>query len=929
MENRNIEEQINTIFRVCLDAKKNGKRIDEAFIDYIIEHFKPLYTEFSDENWTNVKFKIETNINVEIEEKAILLTNPDVERWLDHKRSEISWSYWEAYVELLKDKGRSTEEIEESEKTIDEILDCSGDPKVKGSWDRRGLVMGNVQSGKTQNYLGLINKAIDCGYKIIVVLGGHLNELRKQTQERLDEGVIGRESKIKYGSEPIIGVGKTRTGNSRPYYLTTTDNDFKKNIANSMGIHFQGSNETIVLVIKKWASIIENLCEWIEEKNDLNIGAGLKLDNQLLLIDDEADYASINTKHDKNDITAINNNIRRLLSYFNRSTYIGYTATPFANIFINPDETDDALGDDLFPKDFMIRTPTPDSYVGYKHYFQANDDSRDNPVIKVNDFEAFLPPKSKKDAHIGDIPESLKEAVQAFLISVATRAHRGRAREHATMLINMTHLTILQEKISDVVAEYVKQLRNASNLAFGYPLDRALNDSSVARDFRKTFTKLYSIEEKFEQVYPHLKWAIAKTKVFPVHSKSSNKLDYDAYKDNGLSAIVIGGHKLSRGLTLEGLTISYFTRSSKTYDTLMQMCRWFGYRPGYKDLCRLYITPESYDWYTFISDAIDELYLELDHMAKLKKTPSDFGLKVREHPGALQITAKQKINAAHSHTRSVDLAGRRIRRHDFYISDETNSGNINATRKLVEKMISKGCESRTTKDGSIIFLEVDHSLLVEYISETRFVDNVISDGFLIQTISKFEENKLPKFSVCIKNIGKEAETWWSKQGLSAKNRGLPSTFSINSTLQITPSKRKLSMSIDRKTMFWGKQEIGSKNDERYFLKEPDCPENKKYSNSFQYIRHPERDQPGLIIYTFAVGLLEPKDAKEGDQFTLKIPHTEPTISYSISFPVHEHLKHLSKKEYERIRQATKVAYMANKILKETDIDYEMDENDED
>lgn len=930
MEQVAIEDCTNTLLRIFNEAKASGVNVDEDFIGNTIEQLKlmlPQYKTFSEDDWKTIKFKIETNINVEIDECPIILASQTVERWLDHKRGELEWDYWKAYKEYLIDQGRSLDVIKETEKTIDEILDCSGDPDKEGRWNRRGLVMGNVQSGKTQNYLGLINKAIDSGYKVIVVLGGHLNELRTQTQERLDEGVIGKESKKRYESGLPIGVGKYRDENLIASFLTTTEGDFKKSLANSFGIHFSTVDGPIIFVIKKWASVLNNLYEWIAEKHGLDVEAGQKLNTQLLLIDDEADYASINTKHEKGDITAINNNIRKILSLFNRSTYIGYTATPFANIFIDPDEEHINIGDDLFPADFMIRIPTPNSYVGQKHFFQSNNDSKGDPVVIIDDNETLLPEKSKKDTPVGVLPESLKASIRCYLIAVAVRSLRGAPKVHNTMLINMTHLTVLQDKIAELVDEYMDEIRNAADYALGYPLETALVKSEAISDLQHSFNKFFEVRETFENVYPHLKRAIGKTKVFAVHGKSTESLDYSAYKANGLSAIVIGGHKLSRGLTLEGLTVSYFTRKSKTYDTLMQMCRWFGYRPGYKDLCKLFITRESHEWYEFISNAIDELYLELGRMSEQKKTPGEFGLKVREHPGALLITAKQKMNAAHSHTRSLDLAGRRLRKYEFYVSDENNLKNMDVARSLIKHLVDVGLNRYDSEDGSTVFYEVEHSIIKDFISNTKYVEGEVSDDLLLQYISKLEKLDLPKFTVCVKNIKKEKETWWSKKTILDGDPELPSVISLDPRLpEIKASKRKLLKSSSGNTICWEKQEIGDPDDEKYFLPNPDCATTEL--SSFDYIRNGERNQPGLIIYTLAVGTL-PKNSKKDDDVILGVPHKDATISYSISFPVHENLKGKSKREIDRISKDAKVSYVVNQIWKvlneEQVMEYEEDD----
>jgi hypothetical protein len=482
--------------------------------------------------------------------------------------------------------------------------------------------------------------------------------------------------------------------------------------------------------------------------------------------------------------------------------------------------------------------------------------------------------------------------------------------------------------VIDVVEEYVDEIRNAADYALGYPIETALGKSEAISELQHSFNKFFEIKEGFEDIYPYLKRAIGKTKVFAVHGKSTESLDYSAYKANGLSAIVIGGHKLSRGLTLEGLTVSYFTRNSKAYDTLMQMCRWFGYRPGYKDLCKLFITEESYEWYEFISDAIDELYLELGRMSDQKKTPSEFGLKVREHPGALLITAKQKMNAAHNHTRSLDLAGRRLRKYEFYASDENNLKNLDMTRSLINRLINTGLNRYDSKDGSTVFYDVDHALIKEFISSTKYVEGEVSDSLLLQYISKLEKLGLPKFTVCVKNINEEVQTWWSQKPIQEGDSELPSMISLDPRLpRIKPSKRKLLKSVSGNTVCWERQEIGDKHDEKYFLRDPDNAT--KESDSFFYIRNSERNQPGLIIYTLAIGTL-PKNAKEGDDVILGVPHKDPTISYSISFPVHENLKNKSKKEINRISKDAKVSYVVNQIWKAINEDQVMgyEEDDE-
>ena len=308
------------------------EKIDEIASEYrAIPNF-----EMTDDDVARLKFLIGNMFNVRVGEEAIVLHN-DLPRWFDSKKADIDWPHWSAYKSMLESKGRPKTILDANEKVIDDILDYSGDPTTLGSWSRKGLVMGNVQSGKTQNYIGLINKAIDCGYKTIILLGGHLNALRRQTQERVDEGVLGIESRhladAKATAPSPIGVGIFRQNSINTG--TTTIGDFNKPFASKLGFKLTGE-DPVIFTVKKHTGVMERLHNWIKDFHFLNPETGKKLEGPLLLIDDEADYASINTKHHKEEVTKTNEYIRKLLRLFHRNTYIGYTATPFANIFIDP-----------------------------------------------------------------------------------------------------------------------------------------------------------------------------------------------------------------------------------------------------------------------------------------------------------------------------------------------------------------------------------------------------------------------------------------------------------------------------------------------------------------------------------------------------------------------------------------------------------------
>lgn len=363
------------VSRISLDLltiKDYGEVITNEFIEKKVDDslselkqkiigFSYLATDVS-----RLKFILRNMFNVSVDEEMIVLSNPDAIRWFDNKKSAITWTHWNAYKEMLLSQARAIDVVDKNEEVINAILDYSSDPTLPGPWARKGLVMGNVQSGKTQNYIGLINKAIDAGYKVIILLGGHLVDLRKQTQERVDEGVLGRESRhlIQANKAKPAPIGVGLHGNSNVDTGTTTLADFNKSNSISLGRHLNGNGDPFIFTIKKHKGVMETLYEWIRDYHFLDPANGKKMDVPLLLIDDEADYASINTKHHKEEVTATNDAIRKLLSLFNRNTYVGYTATPFANIFIDPDNNSYSDEDDLFPSDFMIKLPTPENYLG-------------------------------------------------------------------------------------------------------------------------------------------------------------------------------------------------------------------------------------------------------------------------------------------------------------------------------------------------------------------------------------------------------------------------------------------------------------------------------------------------------------------------------------------------------------------------------------
>jgi hypothetical protein len=570
-----------------------------------------------------------------------VLKQPDFKPWLSEAKIDIDPYYWQRYAKLLTEKKLSGHVIATLDNVTDRILGLLENPMKPGPWDRRGMVVGHVQSGKTANYIGLMCKAADAGYGVIIVIAGIHNRLRNQTQERIDEGFVGRDSSrllAKHGDR-YVGVGrydKTR----RPITFTNSKRDFNKAMATAVGVPLQALRDPAVFVIKKNSSTLGNLLQWLEEHSRK---AGAKtIEAPMLLIDDEADNASINIKHGKNEVSKINGQIRSLLQLFERSCYVGYTATPFANIFIDPDTDNEMLGEDLFPRDFIISLDPPSNYFGPTKVFL--DDSED-VICNIDDNEDVLPIKHPKDFQVTSLPPSLLHALRTYVVARAIRLARGHESVHSSMLVNASRFTNVQRQLRDEIHRRLKLIQSSVRLNGALPAADALQDPEIEALHDAWQAEYGDTEFDWDAVQPLLNAAAAPISVFEVNSRATSGLDYAAHKDTGLNAVAVGGFSLSRGLTLEGLMVTYFLRNSIMYDTLMQMGRWFGYRPEYEDLCRVWMPEEAQGWYMHIAESIEMLRDELRAMDAAKATPQEFGLKVRSHPDTLIVTARNKMGS--------------------------------------------------------------------------------------------------------------------------------------------------------------------------------------------------------------------------------------------------------------------------------------------
>ena len=576
------------------------------------------------------------------------------DQWV-RKRDDITWTYSGAYENFLRNDGWPPRMVQSLSDVTNRILGHLQDPLSEGTtWNRRGLVIGHVQSGKTANYTGLIARAADAGYKFVVVIAGIHNNLRKQTQERIDEAFIGRSSDPE--NRRSIGVGLD-PGYPHPATLTNVNEDFNKNTAAKSGWKINDFSKPIILIIKKNVTTLTALHKWLRALNAE--GDGRISDVPMLLIDDEADNASINTNKEDIDPTRTNAMIRRILGLFAKSCYVGYTATPFANIFINPDAYDEDVREELFPRDFIYCLDAPTSYFGAEKVF-LNDETSQSIVKPIDDCEDFLPYRHKRDDPVPELPPSLYRALDEFIVARAIRNLRGQTSKHCSMMINVSRFVPVQKAVRDFLSLREKRIREAVRTNYMMP-ESVSSANGFMQGLKQVFDAEYAdsgftwpeVKAALNSVFDHLH-------LYVINSKSDEVLDYTRYEKEGvgLTAIAVGGLSLSRGLTIEGLTVSYMYRNTRMYDTLMQMGRWFGYRPGFEDLCRVHLSRDSINWYSHIAAAAEELTQQVKRMRRDGLSPKDFGLYVRSHPDSLLITAANKMRSGQEVTVEQTFSGR-------------------------------------------------------------------------------------------------------------------------------------------------------------------------------------------------------------------------------------------------------------------------------
>lgn len=593
---------------------------------------------------------------------------------------------------LIDRKHWTPKDVESLDESSDSVLFHLEDPKVgeRHSLENfrvQGLVLGYVQSGKTANFTALISKAFDRGYRLIIVMSGVHNSLRAQTQRRLDLELGLHDDDKGVGLPPDLAERLWSITQAKP------SGDFQPE-ADPRPLE-QGIRT--IMVIKKNATVLTRVEEWMPDD--------LPSDLPVLVIDDEADQASINNntaieevdlgpdtgrvdaKHEL-DPTTINGLIRKLLKRFNRVSYVAYTATPFANVLIDPDSENDAWGADLFPHDFIISLPRPSAYVGAERLFgrsalDGEDSDIDglNVVRTVPDAELLrLRPRAKSTAWTPAVTESLSFALLDWILATAGKEQR-LGPGISSMLIHTTEKIAQQNALREKVDNALSELRSL----WRYEREdfRATLRARWNEEFRPVTTRISAGRAAtFEKIEKHVETLLESStavKVMALNSSTSETLDYESNPE--LKIILVGGNKLSRGLTLESLMVSFYVREINTYDTLLQMGRWFGYRNDFVDLTRLWTTSELISRFRHLSLVEEDLRDQIKIYETEPVTPRDVAPRIRAHPAML---ATSRARMANTKAIRQSYAGELIQTTRFKLGDDNwLQRNFDCTKELL------------------------------------------------------------------------------------------------------------------------------------------------------------------------------------------------------------------------------------------------------
>jgi hypothetical protein len=718
------EEQLQAAVRILQALLNNGTPREDAYDQITLAVRSSQVAECVKRRHEELAKKVSL-----IPTSARVLDEPGPQPWYEGPQPDDR--HWPRLKELLSEGGWPDTAIDDLDRTTTKIVQYLGDPHGAEAFCRKGLVLGYVQSGKTTNFTATMAKAADAGYRLFIVLSGIHNGLRRQTQERLDR--------------QLVEVDKEHWAR-----VTDAESDFRGDRNVNFMLSPQRGTARVLGVVKKNASRLRRLLDWLRDANE-NV-----LENcPVLIIDDEADQASVNTARPENDPSTINGLLLQILEHLPKVSYVGYTATPFANLLIDPN-----VPVQLYPRDFIIDLPRPDGYFGTESLFgreplaqdgdnASRSDGLDMIRIVPDQEAARLTPSGGRRGAVEEfkpeVPPSLRDALWYFWMSTAARRIRGKGNRHATMLVHTSNRIFAHFALRDAISREVEDARAMVHRAESGDMQRLRE--LWEREIDRVPAEEFGHEPiPFPQIAERLPAVLDATEVIVDNGASTDRLAYDDAEP--ATVIAVGGNTLSRGLTLEGLCVSYFVRSASAYDALLQMGRWFGYRHGYEDLPRVWMTAELRAWFHDLATVEQEIRYDIERYEIEGATPLELGVRIRTHP-SLAITAAAKMQAAVP--AKVSYSGRRVQTILFNHRDPDWLGrNIAASRELINALSAHGAFEDV--GGRYVMRGVPQDPILNFLGRYSFHENARElNAELIQRYirSQNEHDELTRWSVAI------------------------------------------------------------------------------------------------------------------------------------------------------------------------------------
>ena len=788
------------------------------------------------------------------------------------KDNVIENTTWDAHKNwLIENELLPESAIEETEKSTKRIAALLSNPELEKLY---GLVVGYVQSGKTGHFSGLMARAADDGITFVIVLSGILNDLRNQTQVRLMKDLIGDHHNL------LTHVSTISTDGRKNWeILTTLENDVKAVTREEIPIRMNNAleeNRILVAVVKKNVTVLEHLLNGIKAA-----GPDLCDKHRVLIIDDEADHATVNTggdgdlemsdpelDHDDEDLndtsetdpSRTNQIVRRIIRAFSRSAYIGYTATPFANVLIDEKLEDEVYGKSLYPRDFIVCMKEPDAYLGPKKFFADPDfPDEDSPFTVIHSNQSAdevhsmdIEPNEEIESQI---PMCLQDAVMDFILTgIARHLRRQKGKKmnpHHSMLVHITRLNEDQDTYTSVLKELVDQWKQKSSMTFGDGDEfRSRLEKRWKNQFQSknpTVESWIDIEDELLKDEDEDGW-IHTVEVRMINSISEKDLDYSKHPE-GLNVIAIGGNKLSRGLTLEGLCVSFYLRETKLYDSLMQMGRWFGYRHGYEELVRVHTSEKLLLWFEWLVKVEQAVRSDIARYAVLGRSPRDLAVRIPLH-NDLRPTARNKMQAAI--ITISDYSNQTVQSIHLPL-DKTSQieENFSKSASFINKL---GTHDSDNNNRTLCWENVDHDSVADFIESLQLPGPPYAtfDTLGLARYIRDNRNELPKFIVA--HGGSKWDNLRQVTGTEPK---------LNSVLDIKPrwvsrSQRSLA--------------DGTPSNDVRAVSDPQDFKNLDLVNS---------NAPAMIIYYIAPG----SQPRKGAENRIEIPYfSVPVVALALKFP---------------------------------------------